>query len=118
MTEPALDDIRDDIGTLEQRIEALSDSLERCRKIALAAKAAIGAGVALLAALLLGFVMPDALPLMLASILTLGGIVLAGSNASTARETAARIAQAERQRSALIGELDLTLAPEPSRLLH
>ena len=47
-----------------------------------------------------------------------GGIVLSGSNSRTADEFAAGIAEAERLRAALIGEIDLTLVPEPTRLLH
>jgi hypothetical protein len=113
-----MEDLRGEIATLEQRIEALSESLERCRKVALAAKAAIAAGAVLMALLLFGLVWADALWLMVAAILLLGGIVLAGSNASTARETAAAIADAERLRAELIGEINLTLVPEPSRLLH
>ena len=113
-----MEDLRGEIATLEQRIEALSESLERCRKVALAAKAAIAAGAVLMALLLFGLVWADALWLMVAAILLLGGIVLAGSNASTARETAAAIADAERLRAELIGEINLRLVPEPSRLLH
>jgi hypothetical protein len=113
-----MEDLRGEIATLEQRIEALSESLERCRKVALAAKAAIAGGAVLMALLLFGLVWADALWLMVAAILLLGGIVLAGSNASTARETAAAIADAERLRAELIGAIDLTLVPERSRLLH
>ena len=113
-----LEDVRGEIAKLEQRIERLSDSLDRCRKIAVAAKIAIGTGLAVLAALIFGFMEPDALRLMVAAILTLGGIVLSGSNSRTADEFAAGIAEAERLRAALIGEIDLTLVPEPTRLLH
>src|ERR1043166_3360368 len=113
-----LDDTHSEIAKLEQRIERLSESLERCRKVAVAAKIAIGLGGALLAVLILGIVRADVLLLMIAAILTLGGIVLAGSNSRTADEFAAGIAEAERLRAALIGEIDLTLVPEPTRLLH
>ena len=112
-----MEDLRGEIATLEQRIEALSESLERCRKVALAAKAAIAAGAVLMALPLFGLVW-NALWLIVAAILLLGGIVLAGSNSSTARETAAGIADAERLRAELIGAINLTLVPEPSRLLH
>ena len=94
-------DPREQIFRLEREIERLIESVEWCRKIAFAARAAIGAGVVLLAA-----------------ILTLGGIVLAGSNGTTARQTAEKLAQAEQQRAELIGAIELTLVPEPSRLLH
>jgi small neutral amino acid transporter SnatA (MarC family) len=116
-----MEDLRGEIGELEERIERLSDSLDRCRKVALAARIAIAAGAVLLAALLFGPITMDVLWLMVATTLLLGGIVLAGSNARTAAEYAAGIAEAERLRAELIGAIDLRLvpdAPEPSRLLH
>ena len=113
-----MEDLRGEIATLEERIEALSEQLGRCRKVAYAAKGAIGAGAALMAAQLLGAIGADVLWLLVAAILLLGGIVLAGSNSRTASEIEAGIAQAERMRADLIGEIDLTLVPEPSRLLH
>ena len=113
-----MEDVHGEIAKLEQRIERLSDSLDRCRKIAVAAKLAIGLGAALLAALIFRVVYADVLWLMIAAILLLGGIVLSGSNSRTADEFAAGIAEAERLRAALIGEIDLTLVPEPTRLLH
>jgi hypothetical protein len=51
-----LEDVRGEIAKLEQRIERLSDSLDRCRKVAVAAKIAIAAGLAVLAALIFGCV--------------------------------------------------------------
>ena len=113
-----MEDVRGEIARLEQRIERLSDSLDRCRKVAVAAKIAIGLGAALLAGLIFGIVRADVLFLMIAAILLLGGIVLSGSNSRTAAEFAAGIAEAERMRAELIGEIDLTLVPEPTRLLH
>jgi small neutral amino acid transporter SnatA (MarC family) len=113
-----MEDLSGEIAKLEQRIERLSDSLERCRKVALAAKIAIAAGAVLLAALLFGPIAMDVLWLMIAAILLLGGIVLAGSNARTAAEYAAGIGEAERLRAELIDEVPVTLVPEPSRLLH
>jgi hypothetical protein len=44
--------------------------------------------------------------------------VLYGSNRTTADQIAARITDAERLRTQLIGDIELTLVPEPSRLLH
>ena len=96
-----MEDVRGEIAKLEQRIERLAESLERCRKVAVAAKMAIGLGAVLLAALIFGLVRTDVLLLMISGILLLGGIVLS-----------------ERLRAALIGEIDLTLVPEPTRLLH
>jgi hypothetical protein len=112
------DSVRDQIAGLEQEIEALAESAERCRKVALAAKAAIVIGAAWLAALILGLIRPDAASLLGATAVILGGIVVTGSNATTARQTEAAIAQAEAQRTALIDALDPKLAPDAAQLLH
>lgn len=109
---------REQIDQLESRIEELSDARARCRKIAVAARIAIGAGAVLLAALLLGAILADALSLMIAAILLLGGIVLYGSNSSTDKQIAANIEEAERMRAGLISQIELTLVPQPSKLLH
>jgi hypothetical protein len=106
------------ISRLEGRIEELAEAAERCRKIAIAARCAIIAGGMLLAAILLGVIQADALPLMLAAIFGIGGFVLYGSNDTTAKQLVAGINDAERQRAELIGQMELTLVPEPSRLLH
>jgi len=113
-----MEDARGEIAKLEERIERLSESLERCRKVAVAAKCAIGAGAVLLAALFVGLIPMDALSLMVAAILLLGGIVLSGSNSRTAAEYSAGIAEAERLRAELIGEIELTLVRGPASLLH
>jgi hypothetical protein len=110
--------LHDQIAGLEQEIEALAESTERCRKVALAAKAAIVTGAVWLAALILGLIGPDATALLGSTALILGGIVLYGSNATTARQTEGRIAQAEAARAALIGEIELRIVPEASKLLH
>ena len=54
-----MEDVRGENTRLEQRIERLSDSLDRCRKVAVAAKMAIGLGAVLLAALIFGLVRTD-----------------------------------------------------------
>src|SRR5262245_61436692 len=99
---------REQIARLESEIEQLEESAARCRKIAAAARIAIGAGCVLFVALLLGLVQVDGLMLMLAAILSMGGIVLFGSNRTTANQIATRIADAERLRGELIGEIELT----------
>jgi hypothetical protein len=110
--------VRDEIEKLEQQIERLSEQRGHCRKVAFAAKTAIGLGGVMMAALLLGLLGSDVLWLLVAAILLLGGIVLSGSNARTADDLVERIADAERQRAELIGEIKLTLVPEMSKLLH
>ena len=106
------------ISRLESRIEKLAEAVERCRKIAIAARIAILAGGVLLAAILVGLVRADGLLLILVAILAIGGFVLYGSNDTTAKQLAARIDEAERLRAGLIGQIELTLVPEPSKLLH
>lgn len=113
-----MDDVRGEIAKLEERIERLNESLEWCRKIAIASKSAIALGAVLLLAMLTGFITTQGLQLILTTILLLGGIVLSGSNATTAEQTAGKIAEAERLRAELIGEIELTLVPEVSRTLH
>jgi hypothetical protein len=113
-----MEDARGEIAKIEERIERLSEQLEHCRKVAFGAKGAIAAGAVLLAALLIGVIAMDALRLMIAAIMLLGGLVLAGSNSRTASEYAAGVADAERLRSELISQIELTLVAEPTRLLH
>jgi hypothetical protein len=50
------DETREQISELEVQIEELADALERCRKMALASKAAMGLGGILMAATTLGVV--------------------------------------------------------------
>jgi hypothetical protein len=106
---PGMDDEpqRAQVARLEARIETLARSIERARKIGLAARAAIVFGAVLVAAIALGGVRLDALPLLLALSAILGGIVLLGSNRSTLHETEAALRDAEAERAALIGRLDL-----------
>jgi uncharacterized protein YhaN len=95
-----------EIARLEDRIEQLAQKLEGCRKYALAARLAMALGGVLLLALIVGIARADlALPASIAALL--GGIVLAGSNQSTAKEAAAELAEAEAERKELIGRIDL-----------
>jgi hypothetical protein len=79
---------------IEDRIAALGDAIERCRKISLAARLLAGAGGVYLAAALFGLVVTDP-PLTIAALAAvLGGVVLLGSNASTWKQTEAALAAA------------------------
>jgi hypothetical protein len=73
----------DDLESLDERIAALSDAIERCRKISLAAKIMAGGGAAFLAAMLVGLAPSLPSTTIAAMAAVLGGIVLLGSNAST-----------------------------------
>jgi len=110
-------DAHDDMDELEARIEALAASIERCRKISLAAKLIIAAGGAWLVMLLLGIVdfAPYALVASLAAII--GGIVLVGSNSTTWKQTEAALRRTEAARAALIDELRLRVI-EDAPTLH
>jgi uncharacterized RDD family membrane protein YckC len=112
------DSPHDQIAELEEEIERLTEALARCRKIAFVARAAIIAGAAWLAALVLGLTGPDATALVGSTALILGGIVAYGSNATTTRQTEGRIAQAEAQRAALIGGIELRVVAEAPRVPH
>ena len=75
--------------------------------------ATAGGGVVLIG-LLFGALRFDPAVMMAAVAALLGGIVLWGSNRSTAAEAADEIAKAEQRRAALIGALELrTVAAQP-----
>jgi hypothetical protein len=98
---------RDEIGRLEERIEQLAVRIENCRKFMLAAKIAIAFGAALLLMLMLGVIRPDPVVMTAAIAAALGGIVVLGSNASTARSAEAEIAEAEAERARCIESISL-----------
>jgi len=112
------DDDADEISDIEERIEALAEIAERCRKFILASKIAIAGGVALLLVVILGL-FGAGLSTALGSIaLVLGGIVSLGSNISTLRETEADISDAEAIRRDLIGGMGLRLVHNaPTKLM-
>jgi hypothetical protein len=99
-------DPHEKIGRIEEHIEELAVKLESCRKFILASRVSVAGGGLVLAAMLVGAIRPD-LGLMAASVaLLLGGIVIWGSNSSTANEAAKEIAAAEMERAALIEQLN------------
>jgi hypothetical protein len=104
-----MNDIHDEISRLEDRIEQLVEKIERCRKIMLAARAAIAVAGVLALAMMAGVIRFDALPLLASLSLLLGGVVTLGSNSSTLDEAAAALKDAEARRAALIGQIDLRL---------
>jgi|SRR5579862_3033646 len=100
-------DPRDEIMRLEAEIERLADKLESCRKFILAGRVAVAAGGVALIALLFGAIAFDPAVMACAVAALLGGIVVVGSNGSTAKETSREIAEVEANRAMLIGQLDL-----------
>ncbi len=112
------DDSPDEISDIEERIEALAEIAERCRKFILASKAAIVGGVALLLFAILGLFGAGQIAALGSIALVLGGIVSLGSNLSTLRQTVAAIADAEAVRSDLISGIDLRLVHDtPAKLM-
>jgi len=115
MTEDAL---TDDISQIEDRIEALAEIAERCRKYILVSKIAIGGGAALLLVTILGLLGTGQTAALGSIALVLGGIVSLGSNISTLRQTESAIADAEALRSRLISSIDLRIvADAPMKLV-
>ena len=111
------DDPSDEIARLEARLEQLGEVAERCRKIILASKLAIGVGGVLLCAMMFGFFVSSELALgSIAAVL--GGIVSLGSNVSTLRQTMETITAAEAQREGLIDGIDLRVVGEDNATLH
>jgi hypothetical protein len=92
----------DDPDHLDERIETLMQSLDRCRKIATAAKAAIAAGFAWLVLSGLTIVPPTPETLLTAAAAVLGGIVLLGSNGSTWAQMQDALATAQALRDEMI----------------
>jgi hypothetical protein len=111
-------DPRDQIALLEGRIETLADSIERCGKFALAAKILVIAGAAWFALLLVSVVAFDPTLFVAAMAAILGGIVLAGSNATTRAQAEADLKTAEAMRADLIEQLELPAFNAGARTLH
>ncbi len=105
--DPIEDEPAGEIALIEARLEYLAAVAERCRKIILASKIAIGGGVALMFAMLIGVLGPTPVAAIGSIAAVLGGIVSLGSNFSTLQQTTAAIDAAERARSDLIGGMRL-----------
>jgi hypothetical protein len=95
-------DPHEEIVHLEEQVEELAAKIERCRKFMLASRIAVAGGGLVLAAMLVGVIRSD-LGFMAAAVsLLLGGIVVRGSNSSTAKEATKELTAAESERAALI----------------
>ena len=101
------DGYRDTIARLEAHIESLAAKLENCRKVSVAARIAVGAGIAIFVAGVVGFFRFDITVILMAVTCVIGGLVLLGSNSSTANETASEMAKVEAERAALISSIRL-----------
>ena len=97
----------DEIVRLEAQIEALSAKIESCSKFILASRIAMASGGIVIAAILLGAIRCDPAAMTAAVAALLGGVVVWGSNGSTAKEAAKELSAAEVDRAALIEMIDL-----------
>jgi hypothetical protein len=103
------DELRKEIVGLEAQIDELADTIESCRKFILAGWiAAVGGSIGLIA-ILVDAIRFDLSLMTIAMAAILGGIVVAGSNRSTAKEATRELTAAEAKRTALIGQLDSRL---------
>ena len=107
-----------EIALLEERIETLTASIERCRKISYAAKIAIAGGAAWFVLFLLWIVPFGPTAFVAAVSAVLGGCVLLGSNATTWDQTETDRAAAEAMRADLIGSIELRLVGDAPPTLH
>ena len=102
-------ELRARILHLEVQIEGFAESIERCRKLILASKVAIGIGGILILAMAGGAIKLEALPLLAAIAALAGGIVVFGSTRSTSEQQKAALRAAEAERADRIGQIDLTV---------
>jgi hypothetical protein len=109
------DDPRTEILRLEAKIEELRELIERCRKIILISKIAVAIGGIWLLALAIGLMRLDPVSMIGAIAVIIGGIIVFGSNASTAKQTAAAAEAAEALRAELIGKMNPTVVTEQGR---
>jgi Flp pilus assembly protein TadB len=106
---------QDRIARLEQQLERLAEARDRCRKIKLVAQIALAGGAVWIVAALIGLIGIDPVAMLAAIAGVIGGIVLYGSNATTAEQIAADMEEAEAERTDLIENLDLRVVPGPRR---
>jgi hypothetical protein len=102
-------DSREEIARLEAQIDELAARIENCRKFILAGQIAVAGGGIVLIAIVVGAIHLDPAVMALAIAAVLGGIVVAGSNRSTAKEAAHDLTAAEAERATLIGQLKLRI---------
>jgi hypothetical protein len=109
---------REQIARLEERIEALRDSIERCRKISVGAKIAVGGGALWFALMVLRLLPFDTTAFFAAVTAMLGGVVLLGSNATTWTQTETDLHATEAARADLIGRIELRVVGQETQTLH
>ncbi len=94
--------LHEQITQLEEEIEALTESAERCKRVHLAAKGLVTIGAFIAAVALTGAFGPGSSALLLGMAAILGGIALLGSNRRTHHDLRAAIEAKAARRSELI----------------
>ncbi len=112
------ENVHDQIAQLETRLEALGESIERCRKIAVGAKISIAAGTVWFLAVLFWILSFDVTAFFAALTAMLGGVVLLGSNATTWTQIEADRHAAETMRADLIESIELRVVGEQMPTIH
>src|SRR5260370_22885195 len=79
-------DARNEIARIEARLDELADGLARCRKVKLVSQIALAGGGIWLVATIVGIISFDPGAMMAAIAGVIGGIVMYGSNTTTAQE--------------------------------
>jgi hypothetical protein len=97
---------------LAARLEELFEAAEGCRKIIVAARAAVAAGGMLLMFIVFGLLRREPIALVAGLTAVLGGVVLLGSNESTLNEILASIRAHEARRAQLINALGLQMVDQ------
>jgi cell division septum initiation protein DivIVA len=100
-------DLHDEISDLEERVEELAASLQRCHKAIWVSRLSIVTGGVLLFATIVHLLDFDPLRMILAVTAIIGGIVVVGSTMTTAKQTSASVKEAEARRTELINSLEL-----------
>jgi prefoldin subunit 5 len=100
-------ELQDQIATLEDEIESLSEQAERCRKTIMLAKLGALAGGLVLIALIVGLFASSTVLLISSVTAALGGIALAGSSQSTLDTLDRDIDRREALRTEIINRLEL-----------
>ena len=111
-------DVRDQIAQLDDRIETLSEAIERCGKISAGAKIAAGAGAAWFALMLVSILPFNPTAFVAALTAVLGGVVLLGSNSTTWSQLETDRDVAETARAQMIGQIDLRVVGDAPKTLH
>ncbi|RDV03482.1 hypothetical protein [Undibacter mobilis] len=107
-----------EIARLEERIDELRQAIDRCDKLAWAAKVAIAGGALWFVLALVNVLIFSATGFTGALAALLGGFVLLGSNQTTRNETEAALHAADERRRALIDTMQLRLVEESDTTIH